>query len=282
MKILGAVNVVLACILMTAWEGIAAAEVAAAANSLAEAPANCKSWFDGCNNCGRQQPGAPLMCTRMFCGPETRQPPACREFFPSSGVRAAGEGANATLTRLGRDSSVESRQGERANKAGGPTLRTFADHGTVEGAEAAGSQMAIGPSRPRSLPFRAMPFSLSYGGLLAYSLPLSVLGVCLLVLCLGLRRRLRKREKLLPLNNADTAAGPNQVPVLFGPCPGFIVDLMRTRLCRRLRVVAKRVAATVCPARKKEKTAEARSAKSNPLGTIFGISPGSARKYRDM
>lgn len=42
-------------------------------------PENCKSWFDGCNNCIVGEGGL-LGCTRMFCPPEAMEEPKCLEF----------------------------------------------------------------------------------------------------------------------------------------------------------------------------------------------------------
>ena len=30
-------------------------------------PVNCKSWYDGCNTCGRSTPGGPMYCTKRAC-----------------------------------------------------------------------------------------------------------------------------------------------------------------------------------------------------------------------
>lgn len=46
----------------------------------AEAPYNCKSWFDGCNSCGRSTPGGPMFCTLMYC-PINAGTPYCSEYF---------------------------------------------------------------------------------------------------------------------------------------------------------------------------------------------------------
>jgi hypothetical protein len=44
-------------------------------------PNNCKSFFDGCNTCGRETLGGPVMCTQMAC---TEYKPAyCTAYFPS-------------------------------------------------------------------------------------------------------------------------------------------------------------------------------------------------------
>ena len=43
------------------------------------APKNCKSWFDGCNNCFRFEEEGALACTRKFC--QTPEKPKCLEYF---------------------------------------------------------------------------------------------------------------------------------------------------------------------------------------------------------
>jgi len=40
---------------------------------------NCKTYFDGCNNCMVGE-GGMLACTRMFCPEEARSQPKCLEF----------------------------------------------------------------------------------------------------------------------------------------------------------------------------------------------------------
>ncbi|MEA4910689.1 hypothetical protein SDC9_07820 [bioreactor metagenome] len=45
-----------------------------------EAPYNCKSWFDGCNSCGRSISGGPMYCTMMYC-PTNIGNPYCKEYF---------------------------------------------------------------------------------------------------------------------------------------------------------------------------------------------------------
>jgi hypothetical protein len=42
-------------------------------------PANCTSWFDGCNNCFVEN-GKIGGCTRMYCNPENTKEPKCLEF----------------------------------------------------------------------------------------------------------------------------------------------------------------------------------------------------------
>lgn len=44
-----------------------------------EAPASCKLWYDGCNNCSRSYPGGPLACTLMYCFQSAGA--FCRESF---------------------------------------------------------------------------------------------------------------------------------------------------------------------------------------------------------
>ncbi len=44
-----------------------------------EPPANCARWFDGCNRCGRSEPGGMMVCTEMACM-ETSEP-RCEEYF---------------------------------------------------------------------------------------------------------------------------------------------------------------------------------------------------------
>lgn len=48
--------------------------------TIAEPPYNCKSWFDGCNNCGRSYPGGPMYCTLMACLDNTK-PSYCSEYY---------------------------------------------------------------------------------------------------------------------------------------------------------------------------------------------------------
>ncbi len=43
------------------------------------APNDCRSWFDGCNNCIRGNEGGPLACTRKACS--VNEKPFCREYF---------------------------------------------------------------------------------------------------------------------------------------------------------------------------------------------------------
>jgi len=40
---------------------------------------NCKTYFDGCNNC-MVGPEGQLGCTRMFCPEEVKSQPRCLEF----------------------------------------------------------------------------------------------------------------------------------------------------------------------------------------------------------
>merc|ERR1712065_101356 len=49
-----------------------------------EPPANCYTWFDGCNTCLRSFPGKPLSCTRRFCS--IKKTAKCLRFFPKSPV----------------------------------------------------------------------------------------------------------------------------------------------------------------------------------------------------
>lgn len=42
---------------------------------------SCKSWYDGCNSCGRSEPGAPAACTLKYCSPESMQKPYCTAYF---------------------------------------------------------------------------------------------------------------------------------------------------------------------------------------------------------
>jgi len=44
-----------------------------------EAPVNCKSWFDGCNQCFRGSEGGPLACTKMACSENL--PAMCNQYF---------------------------------------------------------------------------------------------------------------------------------------------------------------------------------------------------------
>jgi hypothetical protein len=40
-------------------------------------PQNCKSFFDGCNNCGKAEDGKEPVCTKMGC--EKYQEPKCND-----------------------------------------------------------------------------------------------------------------------------------------------------------------------------------------------------------
>lgn len=44
----------------------------------------CKAWYDGCNNCSRQTPGAPAMCTMRACIWNNQAEARCTEYFASS------------------------------------------------------------------------------------------------------------------------------------------------------------------------------------------------------
>jgi len=42
-------------------------------------PNNCKSWFDGCNNCFRDSVGSPVVCTERAC--IEKEESVCNEYF---------------------------------------------------------------------------------------------------------------------------------------------------------------------------------------------------------
>ena len=48
----------------------------------------CKSWYDGCNTCSRQEPGAPGMCTLRACIGGTEQKAYCTAYFSSGDNKA--------------------------------------------------------------------------------------------------------------------------------------------------------------------------------------------------
>lgn len=47
------------------------------------ADAQCKSWYDGCNSCGRSEPGGPAACTLKYCA--VPGPAYCTGYFGQSG-----------------------------------------------------------------------------------------------------------------------------------------------------------------------------------------------------
>lgn len=49
---------------------------------VAEAPASCRVWNDGCNTCSRSSPDAPFACTLRYC--VWQGTPSCEESFPST------------------------------------------------------------------------------------------------------------------------------------------------------------------------------------------------------
>lgn len=49
-----------------------------------ESDAQCKSWYDGCNSCGRSTPGGPAFCTLKYCAPESTGPAYCSAYFDSN------------------------------------------------------------------------------------------------------------------------------------------------------------------------------------------------------
>jgi peptidoglycan hydrolase-like protein with peptidoglycan-binding domain len=53
-------------------------------------PDNCKTWFDGCNTCGRSEEGKPTACTLMACL-DNLKTPYCREYFDKSLIKACPE-----------------------------------------------------------------------------------------------------------------------------------------------------------------------------------------------
>ncbi len=60
-------------------------------------PANCSSWYDGCNTCGRQFPGGPAFCTLRACVSPND------ETFVSSGAKCnAYFDTTKTCTALGK------------------------------------------------------------------------------------------------------------------------------------------------------------------------------------
>ncbi len=46
-----------------------------------EANPMCKSWNDGCNSCGRSEPGGLAFCTLKYCMPESMTKPYCTAYF---------------------------------------------------------------------------------------------------------------------------------------------------------------------------------------------------------
>lgn len=48
----------------------------------------CKSWYDGCNSCGRSTPGGPAMCTLKACVAGAMTRPYCTGYFGDSTHRA--------------------------------------------------------------------------------------------------------------------------------------------------------------------------------------------------
>jgi hypothetical protein len=47
------------------------------------APANCVNWYDGCNSCRRQRPGAPMRCSKRMCFRKGKA--ACRQYAAGTG-----------------------------------------------------------------------------------------------------------------------------------------------------------------------------------------------------
>ncbi len=48
--------------------------------------ANCKAWFDGCNNCSRETYGAPALCTKRYCREPDFSKVKCNEYFEKGNV----------------------------------------------------------------------------------------------------------------------------------------------------------------------------------------------------
>lgn len=46
-----------------------------------ESNPQCKAWFDGCNSCGRSEPGGPAYCTLKYCAQDTTAKPYCTAYF---------------------------------------------------------------------------------------------------------------------------------------------------------------------------------------------------------
>ncbi len=46
-----------------------------------EANPQCKAWFDGCNSCGRSEPGGPAFCTLKYCAADATQKASCTAYF---------------------------------------------------------------------------------------------------------------------------------------------------------------------------------------------------------
>ncbi|OGG58488.1 hypothetical protein A2765_02025 [Candidatus Kaiserbacteria bacterium RIFCSPHIGHO2_01_FULL_56_24] len=44
----------------------------------------CKSWYDGCNSCGRSTSGGPAACTLKYCSAESMTVPYCTGYFGDS------------------------------------------------------------------------------------------------------------------------------------------------------------------------------------------------------
>lgn len=51
------------------------------------ADAQCKSWYDGCNSCGRSEPGGPAACTLKYCA--APGPAYCTGYFGSTSTGKA-------------------------------------------------------------------------------------------------------------------------------------------------------------------------------------------------
>lgn len=100
-------------------------------------PDNCKSWFDGCNSCGRTSPGGPMACTLKACL-STEQKPMCKEYFEenvivdSTGTEVenddngkSGDGTDEDGTDSGDDSDNDSGQDSDKKSDRGPIKRFF-------------------------------------------------------------------------------------------------------------------------------------------------------------
>ena len=85
-------------------------------NTLYEPPANCSSWYDGCNTCGRQSPGGPAFCTLRACispndGTSVSSGAKCNAYFDT------GKTCNAfgkTYTEGQSTSCIEASNGQKA------------------------------------------------------------------------------------------------------------------------------------------------------------------------
>lgn len=73
-------------------------------------PDNCKSWFDGCNDCVRREPEKPFMCTRKAC--KTQGQPECKAEFAEEKFEEEEKGVEITkFTNFEKSGSVSGEVG---------------------------------------------------------------------------------------------------------------------------------------------------------------------------